>query len=63
MVSSDKAIYVERPGTLASLITERDLTVNDIPFKISEDKVRMRILGSTLNYPTIIAVSYTHLQE
>ena len=54
MVSSDKAVYVERPGTLASLITKKTLTVNDISFKISEDKVRMRILGSILNYPTII---------
>lgn len=54
MVSADKVIYVERPGTLASIIMERDLTVNDIPFTVSEDKVRMRILGSTLNYPTII---------
>lgn len=54
MVSGDKAVYVERPGTLASLIMESEITVNDIPFKISEDKVRMHILGSTLNYPTII---------
>lgn len=54
MVSGNKAIYIQRPGTLASLINKKEVMLNDNIYEISKDDLRLRTLGSLLNYVTII---------
>ena len=54
MVKGNKVIYIERPGTLGSLIKDKEVTVNDNVYEVSEGDIRFKILGSILNYETII---------
>lgn len=57
MVKGNKAIYIQRPGTLASLIKENKVTIADKVFEISEGNIRFKVLGSLLNYATIVVNS------
>ncbi len=54
MVAGEQAIFIQRPGTIASLYTHNDVIVNDIKFKVSESNLRLRTFGSGLNYITIV---------
>ena len=54
MVKGNKAIYIQRPGTLASLIKDKQVTVNDNLYEVSEGDLRFKTLGSILNYETIV---------
>ncbi|MBC5627122.1 ABC transporter permease [Clostridium sp. NSJ-49] len=54
MVEGSKAIYIQRPGTLASLLKEKDVTVSDKTYEISEGDIRFKVLGSLINYPTVV---------
>ena len=54
MVSGNKAIYIQRPGTLVSLLSEKEITVNDNLYEISKADLRLKTLGSLLNYATIV---------
>ena len=54
MVEGNKAIYIQRPGTLASLLKEKDVTVSDKTYEISEGDIRFKVLGSLINYPTVV---------
>lgn len=65
MVQGNNAIYIERPGTLMSLLSNiKDITLNDVNFNISES-TRIRIFGEALNYATIIVNNdeYEKLRE
>jgi putative ABC transport system permease protein len=65
MVQGNNAIYIERPGTLMSLLSNiKDVTLNDVKFNISES-TRIRIFGEALNYVTIIVNNdeYEKLRE
>ncbi|GAA0084108.1 FtsX-like permease family protein [Clostridium sp. CTA-7] len=65
MVQGKKAIYIERPGTLMSLLTNiKDITLNDIPFEVSES-TRVRVFGEALNYSTVVVNNdeYENLKE
>lgn len=57
MIKGNKAIYIQRPGTLASLIKENKVTIADKVFEISEGNIRFKVLGSLLNYATIVVNS------
>lgn len=54
MVSRDKVIYIQRPGTLASLIKENTITINDKQYEVSEGDIRFKVLGSLMNESTIV---------
>lgn len=54
MVEGNQVIYIQRPGTLASLVRDKVITINDKEYKISKDDFRFKVLGSLLNKPTII---------
>ncbi len=54
MVEGNKAIYIQRPETLASLLKEKDVTVSDKTYEISEGDIRFKVLGSLINYPTVV---------
>lgn len=54
MVKGNKVIYIQRPGTLASLIKNKQVTVNDNLYEVSEGDLRFKTLGSILNYETIV---------
>lgn len=54
MVEGNNAIYIQRPGTLASLIKENEATIGDKTFIISEGDIRFKVLGSLINYPTVV---------
>lgn len=54
MVKDDQVIFIQRPGTIASLRSHDNITVNDMEFKVSESRFRLRTLGSGLNYITIV---------
>lgn len=65
MVQGNNAIYIERPGTLMSLLSNiKEVTLNDVKFNISES-TRIRIFGEALNYVTIIVNNdeYEKLRE
>ena len=65
MVQGNNAIYIERPGTLMSLLSNiKDVTLNDGKFNISES-TRIRVFGEALNYATIIVNNneYEKLRE
>lgn len=65
MVQGNNAIYIERPGTLMSLLTNtKDITLNDVEFNVSES-TRIRVFGEALNYSTIIVNNdeYEKLKE
>lgn len=65
MVQGNNAIYIERPGTLMSLLSNiKDVTLNDGKFNISES-TRIRVFGEALNYATIIVNNneYKKLRE
>ncbi|WP_411170157.1 FtsX-like permease family protein [Clostridium sp. MB05] len=54
MVQGKNVIYIERPGTLMSLLANiKEITLNDIPFEVSES-TRVTVFGEALNYPTIV---------
>ncbi|WP_297991561.1 FtsX-like permease family protein [uncultured Clostridium sp.] len=57
MVKGNKAIYIQRPGTLASFIKKNKVTIADKVFEISEGNIRFKVLGSLLNYATIVVNS------
>lgn len=57
MVKENKAIYIQRPGTLASFIKKNKVTIADKVFEISEGNIRFKVLGSLLNYATIVVNS------
>lgn len=54
MVQGDKAIYIQRPGTLLSLVKKNNVTVGDKTFEISEGDIRFKVLGSLINYPAVV---------
>lgn len=54
MVQGDKAIYIQRPGTLATLVKANKVTVGDKTFEISESDIRFKVLGSLINYPAVV---------
>lgn len=54
MIKGNKAIYIQRPGTLASFIKKNKVTIADKVFEISEGNIRFKVLGSLLNYATIV---------
>lgn len=54
MVSGNNVIYIQRPGTLASLLKEDTVIVNDKEYKISEGNIRFKLLGSLIDIPTIV---------
>lgn len=54
LVQGDKAIYIQRPGTLATLVKENKVTVGDKTFEISEGDIRFKVLGSLINYPAVV---------
>lgn len=65
MVQGNNAIYIERPGTLMSFLTDtKDITLNDVEFNVSES-TRIRVFGEALNYSTIIVNNdeYEKLKE
>ena len=54
MVQGDKVIYIQRPGTLLSLVKKNKVTVGDKTFEISESDIRFKVLGSLINYPAVV---------
>lgn len=65
MVKDNNVIYIERPGTLMSFLTnKKDIKLNDINFNISKS-TRIRVFGEALNYATIIVNNdeYEKLKE
>lgn len=54
MVSGDKVIYIQRPGTLASLIKENTITIYDKQYEVSEGDIRFKVLGCLMNQPTVV---------
>ncbi|MDB1932898.1 MULTISPECIES: FtsX-like permease family protein [Clostridium] len=65
MVQGNNVIYIERPGTLMSLISNiKDITLNDVKFNVSES-TRIRVFGEALNYSTIVVNNdeYEKLKE
>ena len=65
MVQGNNAIYIERPGTLMSFLSNiKDITLNDVKVNISES-TRIRVFGEALNYATIIVNNeeYEKLKE
>lgn len=57
IIKGNKAIYIQRPGTLASFIKKNKVTIADKVFEISEGNIRFKVLGSLLNYATIVVNS------
>ncbi|WP_291653019.1 FtsX-like permease family protein [Clostridium sp.] len=65
MVEGNNVIYIERPGTLMSFISNiKDITLNDVKFNVSES-TRIRVFGEALNYSTIVVNNdeYEKLKE
>lgn len=65
MVKDNNVIYIERPGTIISFLTnKKDIKLNDIKFNISKS-TRTRVFGEALNYATIVANNdeYERLKE
>ncbi|MDU2156325.1 FtsX-like permease family protein [Clostridium sp.] len=65
MVEGNNVIYIERPGTLMSLLANmKDITLNDVKFNVSES-TRIRVFGEALNYSTIVVNNdeYEKLKE
>ncbi|MBE6023876.1 MAG: ABC transporter permease [Cellulosilyticum sp.] len=54
MVEGNKVIYIQRPGTLASLIPTTEVLIYDEPYEVSEGSIRFKTLGSLLNDETLI---------
>lgn len=54
MVKENNVIYIENPGTLASLIKPKEITLADKTFEISEGDIRFKVLGSLIKSRTII---------
>lgn len=54
MVQGDKAIYIQRPGTLLTLVKKNNVTVGDKTFEISKSDIRFKVLGSLINYPAVV---------
>ncbi|EGT3617740.1 FtsX-like permease family protein, partial [Clostridium perfringens] len=54
MVQGDKAIYIQRPGTLLTLVKKNKVIVGDKTFEISESDIRFKVLGSLINYPAVV---------
>jgi putative ABC transport system permease protein len=65
MVQGNKAIYVQRPGTLASLIKDATITINDKVYEVSQGNIRFKLLGSLINKPTVIVNNdnYENIKE
>ncbi len=65
MVKDNNVIYIERPGTLISFLTnKKDIKLNDINFNVSKS-TRTRVFGEALNYATIVVNNdeYERLKE
>ena len=54
MIVGNKTIYIERPGTVVSFAKKNRVTVADKDFTISEGDIRFKVLGSLINYPTLV---------
>ena len=54
MVEGNKVIYIQRPGTLASLIEITEVTIYDQPYEVSKGDIRFKTLGSLLNNETLV---------
>lgn len=54
MVEGNKVIYIQRPGTLASLIKTKEITIFDEIYEVSEGGIRFKTLGSLLNEVTLV---------
>lgn len=54
MVQGNNVIYIQNPGTLASLIKPNEITVADKTFQISEGDIRFKVLGSLIKSRTIV---------
>ncbi|MEG0153651.1 MAG: ABC transporter permease, partial [Cellulosilyticaceae bacterium] len=54
MVTGNKVIYIQRPGTFGSLIEKEEITIADKVYEISEGDIRFKTLGSLLNDVTIV---------
>ncbi|WP_315110884.1 ABC transporter permease [Clostridium intestinale] len=65
MVQGNKVIYVQRPGTLASLIKDATITINDKVYEVSQGNIRFKLLGSLINKPTVIVNNdnYENIKE
>ena len=54
MVEDNNIIYIKRPGTLVSSIRKKDIKIGSKVFKIANKNIRLKTLGSALNYPTVV---------
>ena len=54
MVAGNKVIYIQRPGTLASLVPTTKVQIYDEPYEVSEGSIRFKTLGSLLNDVTLV---------
>ena len=54
MVEGNKVIYIQRPGTLASLVPITKVQIYDEPYEVSEGNIRFKTLGSLLNDATLV---------
>lgn len=54
MVEGNNVIYIQKPTTIMSLVTENNITINDIQYRVSERKIKFKTLGSALNYETVV---------
>lgn len=54
MVNGNNVIYIQKPTTIMSLVTENNITINDIQYRVSEQDIKFKTLGSALNYETIV---------
>ena len=54
MVEGNKVIYIQRPGTLASLVPTTKVRIYDEPYEVSLGDIRFKTLGSLLNEVTLV---------
>ncbi len=54
MVENDQVIYVQRPGTLMSIIKNNTVTVADKAYQVSESGIRFKVLGTLLDHPIVV---------
>lgn len=53
-LSDDQVVFIQRPGTLASLIEERDIKINAKTYQILNLNTRFKTLGSLMKHATLI---------
>ena len=54
MVEGNKVIYIQRPGTLASLVPQTKVFIYDEPYEVTLGNIRFKTLGSLLNDETVV---------